>query len=135
MAQRPHKARQFLVLLRARRHARLEAPCQETLAQPSRPEPGGTAPVDAGWLALATRWQASGHVGARDAGERPVREKRWQRVRDGRGAEPPPVSQGTRCTVRLRRIAPTVDTTLRERPVAVAEQTGGCGARQRRAAL
>ena len=135
MAARTRKTRKFFVLLRARRHARLAADFQHTLAESDSPEPGGKAPVDAGWLALATRWQAYGPVGERDAVELTGMAKRWQRVLDGRGAEPPPCSRGTLCNLRLRLIAHNLDTTLRDRTGAVAETTGGCGARQRRAVL
>jgi hypothetical protein len=58
MAKRTQKARQFFVFLRERRHALLDAAFQETLAKTSRPAPGGTAPVEAGLLALATLLQA-----------------------------------------------------------------------------
>jgi hypothetical protein len=54
MAARPQKARTFFVFLRTLRHELLDADLQQTLAQSSRPEPGGKAPVDAGVLALAT---------------------------------------------------------------------------------
>ena len=86
-------------------------------------------------LALATRLQAYGHVGDRDAVELTVMDKRWHLVLDGLGAEPPPFSQGTLCNFRRRLMAHTLDKVLLERPVTVAEQTGGFGARQLRAAL
>src|SRR5262245_34116548 len=68
-AARTHKARKFLVFLRTIRPALLDAEFPPTLAQSSRPAPGGQAPVAVGWLAVATLLQASGHVGARDAVE------------------------------------------------------------------
>jgi hypothetical protein len=89
--------------------------------------------VEAGLLALATLLQAYGPVGDRDAGERTVMDKRWQMVLDGLGAEQPPFSQGPLYNLRLRLIVPNLDKTLLDRTVALAEQTGGCGARQRRA--
>ena len=135
IAARTRKTRKFFVFLRERRHELLDADFQHTLAESYSPEPGGKAPVDAGWLALATRWQAYGPVGERDAGELTGMAKRWQMVLDGRGAEPPPCSRGTLCHLRLRLIAHNLDTTLRDRTGAVAETTGGCGARQRRAVL
>jgi hypothetical protein len=135
MAARTQKARTFFVFLRTLRHARLDADCQQTLAKSSRPEPGGQAPVDAGGLARATLVQASGHVSAQEAVERTGRDKRWQRVLDCRGAEHPPCRRGTRFHCRMRRSAPPLDKTVLERTVAVAEQTGGGGARPRRAAL
>jgi hypothetical protein len=91
--------------------------------------------VDAGLVALAPLGQASGHVGDRDAVELTVLDKRWPVGLDCLGAEPPPCSQGTLGNCRMRRIAPTLDKTLLERTVALAEKTGGCGARQLRAVL
>ena len=62
-------------------------------------------------------------------------DKRWQLGLGCLGAEPPPVSQGTLCNFRLRLMAHDVAKVWLERTVAWAEQTGGCGARQLRAAL
>src|SRR3989442_10691680 len=62
-------------------------------------------------------------------------DKRWQLVLGCLGAEPPPCSQGTLCNFRLRLMAHNLDKTLLDRTVALAEQTGGFGARQLRAAL
>jgi hypothetical protein len=64
-----------------------------------------------------------------------VMDKRWQMVLDCLGATQPPFSQGTLYNFRMRLIAHTRDKTLLERTVALAEQTGGFGARQLRAAL
>ena len=89
----------------------------------------------AGMVALATLLQAYCHVGERDAVELSVMDKRWQMVLDYLGAEPPPCSQGTLLHFRLRLIAHNLAKTLLERTVALAEKTGGCGARQRCAAL
>jgi transposase len=86
-------------------------------------------------LALATLLQAYCHVGDRDAVELTVMDKRWQRVLDCLGAEQPPFSQGTLCNFRMRRLAHNLDTTLLERTGALAEKTGGFGARQLRAVL
>jgi Transposase DDE domain/Transposase domain (DUF772) len=135
MATRTRKARKFFVFLRARRHELLATTFQATLAATSSAEPGGKEPVEAGMLALATLLQAYGHVGDRDAVELPVMDKRWQMVLDGLGAEPPPFSQSTLFNFRMRLIAHNLDKTLLERTVALAERTGGFGARQRRAAL
>ncbi len=135
IAQRTQKARKFFVFLRERRHELLDATFQETLAQTYSPEPGGTAPVEAGVLALATLLQAYCHVGDRDAVELTVMDKRWQMVLDCLGVEQPPFSQGTLCNFRMRLIAHNVDKSLLERTVALAETTGGFGARQLRAAL
>jgi len=135
MATRTRTARKCLVFVRARRHAWLEATFQTPLAATYRAEPGGKEPVAAGLLALATLWQASGHVGDRDAVALTVLDKRWQRVRDGLGAEQPPLSQSTLCNLRLRLSAHTLAKTLLERPGAWAERPGGVGARQLRAAL
>jgi hypothetical protein len=134
-AARTRQARPCFVVLREHRPALLDAACQDTLAAPSRAEPGGQEPVEAGLLALATLWQASGHVGARAAVARTVMDQRGQRGLDGLGAEPPPCRQGPRDNLRLRLMAPPLDTIVLARPGTGAEQPGGFGARQRRAAL
>src|SRR5712691_2642772 len=135
IAARTRKTRKFFVLLREHRHAILDADFQHLLAQSSRQEPGGQEPVEAGLLALATLLQAYGHVGDRDAVELTVIDKRWQLVLDCLGAEPPPCSQGTLFNVRMRLIAHDLDKPLLDRTVALAEKTGGVGARQLRAVL
>ena len=135
IAARTRKARKFFVFLRERRHELLEATFQATLAAPYSAEPGGKEPVEAGMLALATLLQAYCHVGDRDAVELTVMDKRWQMVLDCLGAEQPPFSQSTLFNFRMRLIAPNLDKTLLERTVALAERTGGFGARQLRAAL
>src|SRR4029453_4043529 len=135
IAARTRKARKFFVFLREHRHELLDADFQHILAQSYRPEPGGQEPVDAGLLALATLLQAYCHVGDRDAVELTVMDKRWQMVLDCLGAEHPPFSQGTLFNFRMRLIAHNLDKTLLDRTVAVAEQTGGFGARQLRAVL
>jgi len=134
-AARTQKARTFLVFLRPIRPALLDADWPQTLAQSARPAPGGKAPVAAGGLGLATLWQAYGHVREQDAVERTVMAKRWQMGVDGLGAAPPPCSRGTLCHCRRRLLAPHLAQTWLERPVARAAQTGGGGARPRRAAL
>ena len=123
------------VFLRERRHELLETALQDTLAQAYSPKPGGKEPVEAGLLALATLLQASCHVSDRDAVELPVMDKRWHMVLDCLDAEPPPCSQGPLCNCRLRLIQHHLDKTLLERTVALAEPTGGLGARQWRAVL
>src|SRR6266478_6561251 len=135
IAKRTQKARKFFVFLRERRHDLLDTAFQETLAKTSSPDPGGKTPVEAGMLALATLVQAYCNVGDRDAVELSVMDKRWQRVLDCLGAEQPPFSRGTLFHFRMRRIAHNLDKTLLDRTVTMAEQSGGVGARQRRAAL
>ena len=132
---RTPKARQCFVFLRTIRHELLDADCQQTLAKSSTPAPGGKAPVDAGGLALAPLLHAYGHGSAQEAVERTVMDKRWQMVLDGLGAEHPPCSRGTLFHCRLRLIVHDLATTLLDRTGALAEQTGGCGVRQLRAAL
>jgi hypothetical protein len=135
IATRTRKARRFFVFLRARRHELLDADLQHTLAKSYSPEPGGKAPGEAGGLALATLLQAYCHVGDRDAVERTVMDKRWQMVLDCLGTEQSPFSQSTLWNFRMRLIAHDLDKGLLERTVALAEQTGGFGARQLRVAL
>jgi len=132
---RTQKARKFFVFLRTIRHELLDADFQQTLAKSYSPEPGGKAPVDAGVLALATLLQAYCHVSDQEAVELTVMDKRWQMVLDCLGAEHPPFSRGTLFHFRLRLIVHNLDKTLLDRTVALAEQTGGFGARQLRAAL
>jgi len=135
IAVRTQKTRKFFVFLRTIRHQLLDADFQQTLAKSYRPEPGGKAPVEVGVLALATLLQAYCNVSDQDAGELPVMDKRWQMVLNCLGAEHPPFSRGTLFHFRLRLIAHNLDKTLLDRTVAVAEQIGGFGARQLRAAL
>jgi transposase len=132
---RTRKTRKFFVFLREHRHELLDADLQHLLAQSYSPEPGGQAPVDAGLLALATLLQAYCHVGERDAVELTVLAQRWQLVLDGFGAAQPPCSPGPLCNVRMRLIAHNLDKPLLDRTVALAENTGGFGARQLRAVL
>jgi hypothetical protein len=132
---RTQKARKFFVFLRAIRHELLDADLQTTLAKSYSPEPKGKAPVEVGLLALALLLQAYCNVGDRDAVELTVMDKRWQMVLDCLGAEHPPFSQGTLYNFRMRLIAHNLDKTLLERTVALAEKTGGFGARQLRVAL
>jgi hypothetical protein len=135
IAARTQKARQFFVFLRTIRHELLDADFQQTLARSYSLEPGGKAPVDAGVLALATLLQAYCRVSDQDAVELTVMDKRWQMVLDCLGVEHPPFSRGTLFHFRLRLIAHNLDKTLLDRTVALAEQTGGFGARQLRTAL
>src|SRR2546426_7254314 len=135
IAARTRKTRKFFVFLREHRHELLDADLQHRLAQSYSPERGGKAPVDAGLLALATLLQAYCHVGDRDAVELTVMDKRWQMVLDCLGAEHPPCSQGTLLNFRMRLITHNLDKTLLDRTVALAEHTGGFGARQLRAVL
>jgi Transposase DDE domain/Transposase domain (DUF772) len=135
IAARTRKTRKFFVFLREHRHELLDADFQHILAQSYSPEPSGQEPVDAGLLALATLLQAYCHVGDRDAVELTVMDKRWQLVLDCLGAEHPPFSQGTLFNFRMRLIAHNLDKTLLDRTVALAEKTGGFGARQLRAVL
>jgi hypothetical protein len=135
IAARTRKTRKFFVFLREHRHELLDADFQHRLAHSYSPEPGCHEPVDVGLLALATLLQAYCHVGDRDAVELTVMDKRWQLVLDCLGAEQPPFSQGTLFNFRMRLIAHNLDKTLLDRTVALAEKTGGFGARQLRAVL
>jgi hypothetical protein len=75
------------------------------------------------------------HPAVGRVGQSTPMDKRWQMVLDGLGAEQPPFSQGTLFNVRLRLIAHNLDKTRLDRTVALAEKTGGCGARPLRAVL
>ena len=135
IAARTRRRGSFFVFLREHRHELLDTDFQHTLAQSYSPEPGDPEPVEAGLLALATLLQAYGHVSDRDAVELSVMDKRWQMVLDCLGAEQPPCSQGTLFNFQMRLITHNVDKTLLDRTVALAEHTGGFGARQLRAVL
>ena len=135
IAARTRKARKFFVFLRECRHELLDADLQNMLTKSYSLGAGGHEPVEAGLLALATLVQAYCHVGDRDAVELTVMDKRWQMVLDCLDAEHPPFSQGTLCNFRMRLIAHNLDKTLLDRTVALAEKTGGFGARQLRAVL
>ena len=135
IAARTRKTRKFFVFLRERRHELLDATFQDILAATYSAKLGGQEAMEAGMLALATRLQAYGHVGDRDAGALTVMAKSWQLGLDCLGAERPPFSQGTLDNFRLRLMAPTLDNIVLEWTIAWAEQTRGCGARQLRAAL
>src|SRR5215510_2965041 len=135
IAVRTRKTRKFFVFLREHRHELLDADFQNTLAQSYSPEPTGKAPVEVGLLALALLLQAYCNVSDRDAVELTVMDKRWQMVLDCMGAEQPPFSQGTLFNFRMRLMAHNLAKTLLDRTVTLAEQTGGFGARQLRAAL
>ena len=135
MAARPRTTRQFWVLWRARRHELLAATFQDTLAATDSAEPGSREPVEAGGVALTTLVQAYGNGGEREAVELTGLDKRWPLVLDGLGAEGPPCSQGPLLNCRMRLMAHNLAKALLERTVALAEPTGGFGARPRRAAL
>ena len=120
----------FFVFLRERRHELLDTALQDTLAQAYSPEPGGKAPVEAGVLALATLLQDYCNVSDREAVALTVMDKRWQMVLDCLDAAQPPFSQGTLFNFRMRLLQHNLDKTLLERTVAMAEKTGGFGARQ-----
>src|SRR6266849_3985331 len=135
IAARTRKARKFFVFLREHRHELLDATFQDSLAETYSEEPGGKEPVEAGMLALATLLQAYCHVGDRDAVELTVLDKRWQMVLDCLGAEQPPFSQGTLFNFRMRLMTHDLDTPLLDRTVALADNTGGFGARHLRAVL
>jgi hypothetical protein len=135
IAARTRKRRKCFVFLHERRHGLLDAAFQETLAVIYSAEPGGREPVEVGVLVLATLLQAYCHVSDRDAVALTVMDKRWQRVLDCLGAEQSLFSQGTPLNFRMRLIEHNLDKTLLERTVALAETTGGFGARQLRAAL
>ena len=79
--------------------------------------------------------QAYCNVSDRDVVALTVMDKRWQMVLDCLDAAQPPFSQGTLFNFRMRLLQHNLDKTLLERTVALAEKTGGFGARQLRAVL
>ena len=133
---RTQKTRKFFVFLRERRHELLDA----DVAGHAGPEPtvrslAAKSPWKRGCWPSPRCCRPTATSSDRDAVELTVMDKRWQMVLDCLGAEQPPFSQGTLFNFRMRLIAHNLDKTLLERTVALAEQTGGFGARQLRAAL
>jgi hypothetical protein len=76
IAARTRKTRKFFVLLRERRHERVDADLQTPRAKSDSLKPGAKASVEAGVWALATLLQAYCHVCGRDAVELNVMDER-----------------------------------------------------------
>ena len=136
IAARTRKTRKFFVFLREHRHEILDANFQHMLAQSYRQEPGGQEPVD-GWGCWPSRRTVAGLLSRWRPG-RGRADRDGQALAAGAGlprAEQPPFSQGTLFNFRMRLIAHDLDKTLLDRTVALAEKTGGFGARQLRAVL
>jgi hypothetical protein len=134
IAQRIRRAKLFLFLRQHRSKIFSEA-FQEELATLYKDSPRGQPPVPPAQLSLAIILQAYTGVSDDEVIEATTMDLRWQLVLDCLGCEEPPFSKGTLVAYRQRLIEHGLDRRLVERTVEVAEQQGGFGSRQLRAAL
>lgn len=125
----------LFVFLREHRHELFDGEFQAELAQACVDSPKGQPPVPPAQLALATLLQAYTGAGDDEVIEATVMDRRWQLVLDCMDAEAPPFAKGTLVGFRKRLIDAGLDRRLIERTVALAERSGGFGARALRAAL
>src|SRR5215469_13665494 len=128
------RARLF-VFLRQYRHELFDDQFQAELAEAYVDSPKGQPPVPPARLALATIVQAYLGVSDDEVIEATVMDRRWQLVLDCMDDGHPPFSKGTLVGFRARLIEKNLDRRLVERTVALAEASGGFGARALRAAL
>ena len=125
----------LFTFLRGIRHELFSAPFQEELATIYKDSRAGWPPVPPAQLALATILQAYTGVADDEVIEALVMDRRWHLVLDCLGWEHAPFSKGTLVRFRAALIAHGLDRRLLDRTVALAEQAGGFGPRQLRAAL
>lgn len=125
----------LFVFLRRQRAAIFSDAFQEELAAIYKDSPRGRPPVPPALLSLAIILQAYTGVSDDELVEATTMDRRWQLVLDCLDREQPPFSKGTLVAHRQRMIAHGLDRRLIERTVEVAEQHGGFGSRQLRAAL
>jgi hypothetical protein len=134
IVKRIRRAKLF-VFLRTWRHRILTESFQAELAGLYEDSPLGQPPIAPAQLALALILQAYVGVSDDEVIEAATMDRRWQLVLDCLDCETPPFSKGTLVNFRQNLIEKGLDRRLLERSVEVAEQTGGFGARQLRAAL
>ena len=134
IVKRIRRAKLF-VFLRRMRHELLSDGFQAELAELYNDSQFGQPPVSPGLLALVTIIQA--YTGASDdeAVEATAMDRRWQLVLDCLDCESAPFGKATLNRFRQRLIEKGLDRRLIERTVEMAEQDGGLGPRQLRAAL
>jgi hypothetical protein len=125
----------LFVFLRVHRHELFDDGFQGELAAMYADRPKGQPPVPPAQLALVTVLQA--YTGASDAEavEALAMDRRWQLVAGCLGAERAPFGATALVRFRAALAARDLDRRLVERTVALAERTGGFGARALRAAL
>jgi hypothetical protein len=134
IAKRIRRAKLFLFLRQHRREIFSDA-FQEELGAIYQDSPRGQPPVPPAQLSLAIILQAYMGLSDDELIEATTMDLRWQLVLDCLGEEQPPFSKGTLVAHRQRLIEQGLDRRLIERTVELAEQRGGLGARQLRAAL
>jgi len=134
IAKRIRRAKLFL-FLRLQRSEIFSDAFQEEMRAPYKDSTRGQPPVPPAQLDLAIILQAYMGVSDDEVIEATTMDLRWQLVLDCLGCEEPPFSKGTLVTHRQRMIEHGLDRRLIERTVEVAEQKGGFGPRQLRAAL
>jgi hypothetical protein len=134
IVRRVQRAKLF-VFLRQHRHELFDAGFQEELAAVYKASARGQPPVPPAQLAVVTILQA--YTGASDAEavEALVMDRRWQLVADCLDCRRAPVGRATLVRFRAALVAHDLDRRLVERTVALAERSGGFGARALRAAL
>jgi transposase len=125
----------LFVWLRQWRHEVFDPAFQAELAALFADSPKGQPPIPPAQLALATILQAYTGVSDDEVIEATLMDRRWQLVLDCLDADTPPFSKGTLVAFRQRLIAHDLDRRLLERTIDLAQQRGGFGARQLRAAL
>lgn len=134
IAKRIRRAKLFLFLRRQRREIFSDA-FQEELGAVYQDSTRGQPPVPPAQLDLAIILQAYMGLSDDELIEATTMDLRWQMALDCLGCEQPPFSKGTLVAHRQRMIEHALDRRLIERTVEVAEQKGGFGPRQLRAAL
>jgi transposase-like protein DUF772 len=117
------------------RHELFSDALQDELATLYKDSREGWPPVPPAQLALATILQASTGVSDDAVIEALVMDRRWQLVLDCRECQTAPFAKATLGRLRAALMRQGLDRRLLERPVALAEQAGGFGPRQVRAAL
>ena len=134
IAKRIRRAKLFLFLRRQRSEIFSDA-FQEELGAIYQDSTRGQPPVPPAQLDLAIILQAYMGISDDELIEAMTMDLRWQLVLDCLGCEQPPFSKGTLVAHRQRMVEHGLDRRLIERTVEVAEQKGGFGPRQLRAAL
>jgi hypothetical protein len=125
----------LFIFLRQVRHQLFDKQFQTELGKLYSDSPKGYPPVPPAQLALVTILQA--YTGASDdeAIESLLMDKRWQLVLDCLDCERAPFSKATLVRFRVQLIKRRLDRRLVERTVELAQETGGFGSRNLRAAL
>lgn len=134
IVKRIRRAKLF-VFLRQQRAELFSPALQEELAAAYKDSPLGQPPVWPAQVALAIIIQAYTGVSDDEVIEALTMDRRWQLALDCLDCEKPPFSKGTLVAYRQRMIEHGLDRRLIERTVEIAEQKGGFGSRQLRAAL